>query len=79
MREYEVEITKILNDDPEGRNFLITVTDSALLEKTGGIVQGMSGSPVIQDGRLVGAVTHVLLGNPSSGYGIFIRNMLKNA
>ena len=79
VREYEVEITKILNDDPEGRNFLITVTDSALLEKTGGIVQGMSGSPVIQDGRLVGAVTHVLLGNPSSGYGIFIRNMLKNA
>ncbi|MEA4941718.1 SpoIVB peptidase [bioreactor metagenome] len=78
VKEYEIEITKILNTDPAGRNLLITVTDSELLEKTGGIVQGMSGSPILQDGRLVGAVTHVLLGDPTRGYGLFIRNMLKN-
>lgn len=78
VEEYDVEITKILGADPAGRNLLITVTDPALLEKTGGIVQGMSGSPILQDGRLVGAVTHVLLGDPTRGYGLFIRNMLKN-
>ena len=54
----------------------ITVTDPALLEKTGGIVQGMSGSPILQDGRIVGAVTHVLINDPTKGYGIFIENML---
>ena len=79
VKEYEIEITKILNTDPEGRNLLITVTDPELLEKTGGIVQGMSGSPILQDGRLAGAVTHVLLGDPTRGYGLLIRNMLKNA
>ena len=79
VKEYEIEITKILNTDPEGRNLLITVTDPELLEKTGGIVQGMSGSPILQDGRLAGAVTHVLLGDPTCGYGLLIRNMLKNA
>ena len=52
------------------------MTDEALLEKTGGIVQGMSGSPIIQNGKLVGAVTHVLVSNPTEGYGIFIENML---
>lgn len=79
VKEYEIEITKILNTDPEGRNLLITVTDPELLEKTGGIVQGMSGSPILQDGRLAGAVTHVLLGDPTRGYGLLIRNMLKSA
>jgi len=78
VKEYGIEITKILNTDPAGRNLLLTVTDPELLEKTGGIVQGMSGSPILQDGRLVGAVTHVLLGDPTRGYGLFIRNMLKN-
>ena len=78
VKEYDIEITKILNTDPAGRNMLLTVTDPELLEKTGGIVQGMSGSPILQDGRLVGAVTHVLLGDPTRGYGLFIRNMLKN-
>ena len=58
VKEYGIEITKILNTDPAGRNLLLTVTDPELLEKTGGIVQGMSGSPILQDGRLVGAVTH---------------------
>ncbi|BAK98747.1 S55 family peptidase [Oscillibacter valericigenes Sjm18-20] len=78
VKEYDIEITKILNTDSAGRNLLITVTDPELLEKTGGIVQGMSGSPILQDGRLAGAVTHVLLGDPTRGYGLLIRNMLKN-
>ena len=80
VREYSVEILKIYPvDRPDCRNFLIKVTDPALLEKTGGIVQGMSGSPIIQDGKLVGAVTHVLVKDPTKGYGIFIENMLDAA
>jgi stage IV sporulation protein B len=55
----------------DGKDMVIRVTDEALIEKTGGIVQGMSGSPIIQDGRLVGAVTHVFVNNPQKGYGIF--------
>ena len=58
---------------------LLKVTDPALLAATGGIVQGMSGSPIIQDGKLVGAVTHVLVNDPTTGYGIFIENMLDAA
>ena len=58
-----------------GRCFSIRVTDPALLERTGGIIQGMSGSPIIQNGKLVGAVTHVLINDPSAGYGVFIENM----
>ena len=54
------------------------MTDEKLLEQTGGIVQGMSGSPIIQDGKLVGAVTHVLVNDPTKGYGIFIENMLEH-
>ena len=61
------------------RNMVISVTDPALVETTGGIVQGMSGSPILQDGKLVGAVTHVLLNDPTKGYGISIENMLKAA
>ena len=61
--------------DPN-RNLMIRVTDPDLLQATGGIVQGMSGSPIIQDGKLVGAVTHVLVNDPTRGYGIFIENML---
>lgn len=79
VKEYEIEITKILNSDADSRNLLLTVTDPALLAATGGIVQGMSGSPILQEGKLVGAVTHVLLSDPTRGYGILIRNMLKNA
>jgi len=79
VRDYAVKITKILSDSPDGRNMLITVTDPELLAQTGGIVQGMSGSPVLQNGKLVGAVTHVLLNDPTTGYGIFIENMLKAA
>ena len=80
VREYSVEIVKIYSDSrPDGRNMLIRITDPALLEATGGIVQGMSGSPIIQDGKLVGAVTHVLVNDPTMGYGIFIENMLDAA
>ena len=61
------------------QNMVITVTDKALLEKTGGIVQGMSGSPIIQNGKLIGAVTHVLVDDPTKGYAIFAENMLETA
>ncbi len=75
---YDIEISQIVKGSDDGKNFLIEVTDEELIEKTGGIVQGMSGSPIIQDGKLVGAVTHVLVGDPAKGYGIFIENMYKN-
>ena len=58
---------------------IIKVTDEELIEASGGIVQGMSGSPIIQDGKIVGAVTHVLVNDPTRGYGIFIENMLKES
>ena len=75
-----MEILKIYPESrTDGRNFLLRVTDEALLQSTGGIVQGMSGSPILQDGKLVGAVTHVLVNSPDTGYGIFIENMLDAA
>ena len=74
--QYAVEISSINQNATEGKCFTVTVTDERLLEKTGGIVQGMSGSPIIQNGKLVGAVTHVLINDPTTGYGIFIENML---
>lgn len=78
--EFEVEISKIQNlSSSPTKNFIIKVTDSDLLEKTGGIVQGMSGSPIVQNGKLVGAVTHVFVNDPTRGYGIFIENMLAEA
>ncbi len=76
---YEIEILHIDQDSTDHRNFEIEVVDESLIEKTGGIVQGMSGSPIIQDGKLVGAVTHVLINDPTKGYGIFIENMLDAA
>ena len=78
MMEYAVEITQV-NRGSEQKSMVIRVTDERLLEKTGGIVQGMSGSPIIQDGKLVGAVTHVFVNEPAKGYGIFIENMLDEA
>ena len=77
VKDYQVELKRL--GDGEERNLLITVTDPELLAATGGIVQGMSGSPIIQNGKLIGAVTHVLLNDPTKGYGIFIENMLKAA
>lgn len=76
---YDIEIEKLNTDDKNGKNLIIRITDSDLLEKTGGIVQGMSGSPIIQDGRLVGAVTHVFLNDPTRGYGISAEIMLQRA
>ena len=73
--EYTVNVRKLKNS-LDNKNMEITVTDPALLEKTGGIVQGMSGSPILQDGKIIGAVTHVLINDPTKGYGIFIENML---
>ena len=79
-QEYSVEILKLYPKSKDGcRNLLLKVTDQQLLDKTGGIVQGMSGSPIIQNGKLIGAVTHVLVGDPTKGYGIFIENMLDAA
>ncbi len=76
---YTVNISNIDHTGRNVKNFIVTVTDPALLERTGGIVQGMSGSPIIQDGKIVGAVTHVLINDPTKGYGIFIENMLDAA
>ena len=75
VEEYEIEILRVLGNE-SAQNLLLRVTDEQLIARTGGIVQGMSGSPIIQNGKLVGAVTHVLVNDPSRGYGIFIENML---
>ena len=74
-----MEIVKLYPKTQATRNLLVRVTDPRLLEVTGGIVQGMSGSPILQDGKIVGAVTHVLVNDPTRGYGIFIENMLDAA
>ena len=80
LRRYECEIEEINWNSPNGmRTLELHVTDEELIAHTGGIVQGMSGSPIIQDGKLVGAVTHVLVNDPTRGYGIFIENMLDAA
>lgn len=80
IAEYDIEIQKVTKQrSADSKSMLIKVTDPRLLEKTGGIVQGMSGSPIIQDGKLIGAVTHVLVNDPTRGYGIFIEWMLGEA
>lgn len=77
---YDIQIVKLLQQDSPGpKSMLIKVTDPILLQKTGGIVQGMSGSPIIQNGKLVGAVTHVLVNKPDTGYGIYVEWMIKDA
>ena len=76
---YDVKISNINRDATGAKCYTVTVTDPDLLAVTGGIVQGMSGSPIIQNGKLVGAVTHVLINDPTTGYGIFIENMLSAA
>ena len=75
--DYEIEITKVSKGSKNPtKGLMIKVTDQRLIDKTGGIVQGMSGSPILQEGRLIGAVTHVLVNDPTKGYGIFIENMI---
>ncbi len=79
-RWYDVEIERIsYNPEKPAQNMVVRITDPELLKITGGIVQGMSGSPLVQDGRLIGAVTHVFIGDPTRGYGIFIEHMLDAA
>lgn len=74
---YDIEIESLnTSSDNLTKNFIIKVTDKELLDKTGGIVQGMSGSPIIQNGKLIGAVTHVFVNSPEKGYGIYVQNML---
>lgn len=79
VAEYEIEIVKVIPGAGDGRDMVISVTDPDLIDLTGGIVQGMSGSPILQNGKIVGAVTHVLLNEPTKGYGISIENMLSAA
>lgn len=74
---YEAEIQEIINRDKTTKNLVVQVTDPRLLERTGGIVQGMSGAPILQNGKLAGAITHVFTEDPALGYGIFISNMLE--
>ena len=77
---YEIEITKVIvSESRNQRNLTVRITDERLIEKTGGIVQGMSGSPIIQNGMLVGAVTHVFLDDCTEGYGILAQDMLETA
>ncbi len=77
VREYDCEVVRLCDvSEPSARSMVIRVTDEALLSKTGGIVQGMSGSPLIQDGSIIGAVTHVMVNDPAMGYGIGIETML---
>ena len=77
--QFQVQIERITEGEKNGRELFLRVTDEELLKKTGGIVQGMSGSPILQDGKLIGAVTHVLISDPKCGYGISIERMLDAA
>lgn len=78
IKKYEINIEKILYESTGNKNMVINVIDKNLIETTGGIIQGMSGSPIVQDERLVGAVTHVFLNDPTRGYGVFIQNMIED-
>lgn len=79
IKEYNVKINQIIDLKSNNKNFVFEITDNELKNKTGGIIQGMSGSPIIQGENIVGAVTHVVVDNPLKGYGIFITNMLEEA
>ena len=80
VKLYDIVIEQInTHGDIKEKSMIIKVTDKELIEETGGIVQGMSGSPIIQNGKLVGAVTHVLINDPTKGYGVFIETMLENS
>ncbi len=80
IRQFDIEIKKInLTNNEDNKSLLFKVTDKELLEKTGGIIQGMSGSPIIQNGKFIGAVTHVLVNDPSMGYGVFGDILIKTS
>lgn len=78
VKKYEISIVKTDKSNKDNRNFVIKIEDNELLEKSGGIVQGMSGSPIVQNGKLIGAVTHVFINDPTRGYGIGIDKMLSS-
>lgn len=79
IKEYDINILKVSNESEKTKNLLFEITDKELINITGGIIQGMSGSPIIQNDYIIGAVTHVVVDNPTKGYGIFITNMLEEA
>ncbi len=79
VEQFDVEIVRVLLSGEATKGMVIHITDDRLIEKTGGIVQGMSGAPLVQNGKLIGAVTHVFVNDPTRGYGIFIENMLSEA
>ncbi len=79
VEQFDVEIVRVLLSGEATKGMVLHITDSRLIEKTGGIVQGMSGAPLVQNGKLIGAVTHVFVNDPTRGYGIFIENMLSEA
>ena len=78
VKDYDIVITQI-NSSSKNKNFIFEITDDELLKETGGIIQGMSGSPIVRDNYIIGAVTHVVVSEPNKGYGIFITNMLEEA
>lgn len=78
LKDYQIQIQEIrLNEDDVNKGMIFQVTDPELLALTGGVIQGMSGSPILQDGKLIGAVTHVFVNDPSRGYGIFAETMVE--
>ena len=77
-KKYKIQIEKVYLNSTGNKNIAIKVVDEELIAKTGGIVQGMSGAPIVQNGKLIGCVTHVLLDEPTKGYGAFIENMIKD-
>ena len=79
IKEYSIKIKQLSPCSSAGKDMIIEITDKELIKKTGGIIQGMSGSPIIQNNKLIGAITHVFVNNPTRGYGIFIENMLAEA
>lgn len=79
-KEYDIQIEKIYrNNNSNNKSMLISVTDEKLLNLTGGIIQGMSGAPIIQDGKFIGAITHVLVSDPTKGYAVFGDLMIKQS
>ncbi len=76
IEEFNVNIDRVMHNRTDSKNMIVRVTDPRLLDVTGGIIQGMSGSPIVQDGKIIGAVTHVFVNDSQRGYGVFIQNML---
>lgn len=78
VNSYEIMIEKVIYESKGNRSMVIHITDKKLLEKTGGIIQGMSGSPIVQNGKLAGAITHVFVNDATRGYAVFIENMIED-